>query len=74
MSDPRLDMSRLDRICLVWGQICPVKLDLVEQKSRSRAKMMNIGLDKLMTCKLTTRKLRENKGTTRNNLDTRNHT
>jgi hypothetical protein len=35
---------------------------------------MNLGLDKLMTCKLSTKELRENKGTTRNNLNTRNHT
>jgi hypothetical protein len=43
-------------------------------KSRSGVKTMNIGPDKLTTCKLSTKKLRENKGITRNNLKTRNHT
>jgi hypothetical protein len=55
------------------GQICPVKLDLVQWKSRSGVKTMNLGPDKLTTCKLGIKKLRENKGTTRNNLNTRNH-
>jgi hypothetical protein len=34
---------------------------------------MNVGPDKLTTCKLSTKKLRENKGTTINNLNSRNH-
>jgi hypothetical protein len=68
------DMSELGRICLVWGRICPVKLDLTLWKSRLGAKMMNLGPGKLMVCKLNTKKLRENKGTTRNNLNTRNQT
>jgi hypothetical protein len=68
------DMSELGQICPVWGRICPVKLDLAQQKSRLGAKTMNLCLDKLTPCKLSTKKLRENKGTTRNNLNTRNHT
>jgi hypothetical protein len=63
LSGFRSNMSGLGRICPVW-----------RQKSRSRAKMVNLGPDKLTTCKLNTRELRENKGTTRNNLNTRNHT
>jgi hypothetical protein len=38
------------------------------------SKMMNLGPDKLMTCMLNTIELREIKGTTRSNLNTRNHT
>jgi hypothetical protein len=67
MSDLMLDMSRL-------SQICPIKLDLTLRKSRSGAKMMNLDLNKLTTCKLNTKKLRENKGPTRSNLNTRNYT
>jgi hypothetical protein len=43
-------------------------------KNRSGAKMMNLGPDKLTSCKLNTTELRENKGTTRSNINTRNHT
>jgi hypothetical protein len=56
-------MSGLGRIYLIWGRICPVKLDLTQQKSRTVVKMMNLGPDKLTTCKLGTKKLREKKGT-----------
>jgi hypothetical protein len=35
--------------------------------------MINLGFDKLMACKLNTMELRENKGTTRSKLNTRNH-
>jgi hypothetical protein len=35
---------------------------------------MNVGPNKLMTCKLNTIELREIKGITRSNLNTRNHT
>jgi hypothetical protein len=70
----RSDMSGLGWIFTVWGRICLVKLDLVQRKSRPGAKTMNLGPDKLTTCKLSTKKLRENKGTPRNNLNTRNHT
>jgi hypothetical protein len=73
MSGLRSDMSGLGRICPVWGRICPVKLDLALQKNRSKAKMMNLGPDKLTTRKLNIIELREIKGTTRSNLNTRNH-
>jgi hypothetical protein len=43
-------------------------------KSRSGAKMINLGLNKLTAAKLNTIELREIKGTTRSNLNTRNHT
>jgi hypothetical protein len=52
MSSLRLDMSELHRICLI-------KPDLAQQKSTSGAKTMNLGPDKLTTCKLSTKKLRE---------------
>jgi hypothetical protein len=51
MSNPKWDMFGL-------GWICPVKLDLAQQKSTSGAKMMNLGPDNLTTCKLSTKKLR----------------
>jgi hypothetical protein len=35
---------------------------------------MDLGPDKLMACKLNTKKLRENKRITRSNPNTRNHT
>jgi hypothetical protein len=70
----RSNIPRLGQIHPVWGRICSVKLGLAQQKSRSASKMMNLGPDKLTTCKLTTKKLRGNKGTTTNNLNTRNHT
>jgi DNA-binding Xre family transcriptional regulator len=35
--------------------------------------MINLGPDKLMICKLSIKKLRENKGITRNNLNNMNH-
>jgi hypothetical protein len=56
------------------GQICPVKQEHMMQKSRLGAKTMNLGLDKLTACKLTTLELREIKGITRSDLNTRNHT
>jgi hypothetical protein len=56
------------------GWICPVKLDHTPRKSRSRAKMMSLSPNKLTTCKLNTIELREIKGTTISNLNTRNHT
>jgi hypothetical protein len=59
MSGFRSDMSGLCRICLSWGQICPVKPEHAQQKSRSGAKTMNLGPDKLTACKLTTLELRE---------------
>jgi hypothetical protein len=67
MFNLRSDMSRL-------GQICLIKLDLTLQKSRLGAKTMNLDPDKLTAHKLNTIELRETKGTTRSNLNTRNHT
>jgi hypothetical protein len=43
-------------------------------ESRSGAKMMNLGPDKLKTCKLNTIELKEIRRTTRSNLIARNHT
>jgi hypothetical protein len=57
MSGLRSDISKLGRICPIWAQICPVKLDLAQRKSRSGAKTMNLSPDKLTTCKLSTKKL-----------------
>jgi hypothetical protein len=74
MSGLRSDMFRLCRICLAWGRICSVKQEHALWKSISGAKKMNLGLDKLTTYKLTTLELREIKGTTRSNINTRNHT
>jgi hypothetical protein len=51
-------------------QICLINLDLELRKSRSNAKTMNLGPDKLTTCKLNTIELREIKGITRSNLKT----
>jgi hypothetical protein len=67
MSDLRSDMS-----VLCW--ISSVKLDLMLWKSRSGAKMMNLGPDKLTTCKLNTIELREIRRIIRSNLITSNHT
>jgi hypothetical protein len=36
--------------------------------------MMNLGIDKLKSCKLNTIELREIKGTNRSNIKTMNHT
>jgi hypothetical protein len=55
-------------------RICSGNLDLTLWKSRLGAKMMNLGPDKLMTCKLKTIELRGIKGTNRRNLIIRNHT
>jgi hypothetical protein len=72
MSDLKLFMSNLYQICPVGGRICLVKLDLTLQKSR--AKMMNLGPDKLTTSKQDTIEHTKIKGTTRCNTNTRNHT
>jgi hypothetical protein len=74
MSDFKSDMSGLGQICPVWSRICPIKLDHELRKSRSGAKMMSLAPDKFTACKLNTIELREIKGTTRSNLNTRNHT
>jgi hypothetical protein len=67
MSNLRSDMS-----VLCW--ISSVKLDLMLWKSRSGAKMMNLGPDKHTTCKLNTIELREIRRIIRSNLITSNHT
>jgi hypothetical protein len=58
----------------VWlgGQICPVKQEHMLRKNKSGAKTMNLGPEKLTACKLNTIELREIKGTTRNNINSRN--
>jgi hypothetical protein len=60
------DMSELGQICLVWG------LDMSShQKSRSGAKTMCLGPNKLTISKLDNMELREITGTTRSNLSSR---
>jgi hypothetical protein len=74
MSGLRSDISGLCRICPV-KQEHALGLDKQEQqKSRSGAKTMNLGLDKLTTCKLNTIEPREIKETTRSNLNSRSQT
>jgi hypothetical protein len=67
MSSLTLDMSGL-------GQICLVNINFEQQKSRSGAKMMRLGPDKLTISKLDNIELREITGATRNNLNFRNQT
>jgi hypothetical protein len=62
MSGFRSDMSRL-------GRICPVTRKFVQRKSRSGAKMMRLGPDKLTISKLDNMELREIMGTSRSNLN-----
>jgi hypothetical protein len=64
MSDLRLDMSSLGRICLVTR-------NFMQQKSRSGDKTMHLGSDKLTVSKLDNIELREITGTTRSNLNSR---
>jgi hypothetical protein len=71
MSDLRSDMSGLGRICPAWGWICPVTRNFLQQKSRSGAKTMRLGPDKLTISKLDNMELREITGTTRSNLNSR---
>jgi hypothetical protein len=72
MSDLRSDMSYLGRICLAWGQICPVTRNFEQRKSRSGAKTMRLGPDKLTISKLDNIELREITGATRSNLNSSN--
>jgi hypothetical protein len=60
----RSDMSGL-------GWICPVTRNFVQQKSRSGAKTICLGPDKLTINKLDNMELREITGTTRSNLNSR---
>jgi hypothetical protein len=71
MSDLRSDMSGLGQICPVWGRICPVTRNFTQRKSRSGAKTMHLGPDKLTISKLDNIELREITGTTRSNLNSR---
>jgi hypothetical protein len=61
MSGLRSDMSRLARIY-------PVTRNFAQWKSRSRAKTMRLGPDKLTIDKLDNMELREITGITRNNI------
>jgi hypothetical protein len=74
MSGLRLDMSELGQICPTWGSDMCEKTGSHTAESRSGATTMNLGPDKLTTCKLNTIELREIGRTTRSNLITRNHT
>jgi hypothetical protein len=62
MSDLRSDMSEI-------GRICQVTRNFVQQKSRSGAKTMRLGPDKITISKVDNIKLREIMGTTRSNLN-----
>jgi hypothetical protein len=64
MSSLRLDMSCLDWICLVTR-------NFEQWKSRSGAKTMRLGPDKLTISKLDKIELREIMGTTTSNLNFR---
>jgi hypothetical protein len=74
MSGLRSDMSRIGLICPAWGQICPVTRNFEQQKSRSGAKTMRLGPDKLTISKLDNIELRAITGTTRSNLNSKNQT
>jgi hypothetical protein len=74
MSNLRSDMSDLGRICPAWGWIYPVTRNFEQQKSRSGAKMMRLGSDKLTSSKLDNIELRKITGATRSNLNSRNQT
>jgi hypothetical protein len=72
MSDLRLDMSRLYRICPVWSYICSITRNFEQQKNISGAKTMCLGLDKLTISKLDNIELKELMGTTRSNQNSKN--
>jgi hypothetical protein len=61
-------------MCPAWGPNMYGKTESCAAESRSGAKTMNLGPDKLMTCKLNTIELREIRRSTRSNLIARNHT
>jgi hypothetical protein len=65
-------MSGLYWICPIWGQICLVQQDNTLWKSRTRAKIMNLGPHKLTTYKQDTIELVEIRGPTRDNPNNRN--
>jgi hypothetical protein len=62
MSSIRSDMSGLGRICLVTR-------NFAQRKSRSGAKTMRLGPEKLTISKLDNMELREITGTTRSNIN-----
>jgi hypothetical protein len=74
MSDLMSDMSEIRRIYLAWGPNMSEKTGSHAAESRSGAKTMNLGSDKLTTCKLNTIELREIRRTTICNLIARFHT
>jgi hypothetical protein len=74
MSGLRADMSGVNQICSIQTQICSTKQVNALWKSRSGAKMINLGPDKFTTCKQDTIEHIEIRGTTSCNLITRNHT
>jgi hypothetical protein len=65
MSGLKSDMSGLGRRCSTWGQICSITINIVQRKSRSGAKTIHLGLDKLTISKLDNILLREITGATR---------
>jgi hypothetical protein len=66
-------IPQVGHVCL-RGRICPIIRNFARQKSRSRAKMMHLGPDKLTNSKLDNIELREITGATRSNLNSRNQT
>jgi hypothetical protein len=56
------------------GQICPITRNFEQRKSRSEAKTMRLGPDKLTISKLDNIELRKITGATRSNLNLRNQT
>jgi hypothetical protein len=74
MSGFRVDMSGINWICLAQARICPIRQAYALRKSRSEAKTINLGPDKLTTCKQYTIEHIEIRGTTSSNQNTRNHT
>jgi hypothetical protein len=71
---PRMDLVRTDHPYLGVGchsRICPITRNFVQWKSRSGAKTMRLGPDKLTISKLDNIELREIMGTTRSNLNSR---
>jgi hypothetical protein len=44
-------MSSVNQICLAQAQTCPIRQVYMLWKNRSRAKAINLGPNKLTTCK-----------------------
>jgi hypothetical protein len=62
-------MSGLGRICPVWGLDMSIIRNFVQWKSRSGAKMMCLGPDKVTISKLDNVELREIMGIIRSNIN-----